>query len=234
MVEKKTKQHVWEFGPFRLDESELLLLRNGRPVGLTPKVFDTLVALIEQSGHLVEKEELMARLWPDTFVEEGALTRNISDLRKALGEEQYVETVPKRGYRFVSPVREIAEQSARLIVEKTTEAQILIEEEEETPAALPLPGRQGHRERILKNRLATLIVCGLLIAGGALGLRQFFKSKTSSDETRRTFQAMQVSRFTASGDVVTAAISPDGKYVAIALAEGGHQSLWVRQVAVNN
>jgi len=114
MVEKKTKQHVWEFGPFRLDESERLLLRNGRPVGLTPKVFDTLVALIEQSGHLVEKEELMARLWPDTFVEEGALTRNISDLRKALGQEQYVETVPKRGYLFVLPVRELAEQRAPL------------------------------------------------------------------------------------------------------------------------
>lgn len=107
MAVSKTKQRVWEFGPFRLDEAERLLLRDGEPVGLTPKVFDMLVALLEHSGHLVEKGALMERLWPDTFVEESALTRNISDLRKALGKEKYVETVPKHGYRFVAEVREV-------------------------------------------------------------------------------------------------------------------------------
>ena len=108
MAVNKTKRRVWEFGNFRLVESERLLLRrDGTSVALTPKVFDTLVALIEQSGRLVEKDELMAKLWPDTFVEEGALTRNISDLRKALGEGKYIETVPKRGYRFIALVREV-------------------------------------------------------------------------------------------------------------------------------
>src|SRR5262245_62885630 len=92
MTVNRTRQRIWEFGPFRLDETERLLLRAGEPVGLTPKVFDTLVALLERSGRLVEKDELMAKLWPDTFVDEGALTRNISDLRKALGGERYVET----------------------------------------------------------------------------------------------------------------------------------------------
>jgi TolB-like protein/DNA-binding winged helix-turn-helix (wHTH) protein/Flp pilus assembly protein TadD len=134
MVMSKAKHRVWEFGSFRLDESERLLLRDGGTVGLTPKVFDTLIALVEHSGHLVEKEELMQRLWPDTFVEEGALTRNISDLRKALGEEQYIETVPKRGYRFVAPVIEIEGDITTSIVEKTTEAYLIIEEEEETDA----------------------------------------------------------------------------------------------------
>ncbi|HET8676998.1 MAG TPA: transcriptional regulator, partial [Blastocatellia bacterium] len=102
MAVSKPKHRVWEFGLFCLNEAERVLLRGGEPVALTPKVFDTLVALVERSGHLVEKAELIDRLWPDTFVEEGTLTRNISDLRKALGEEKYIETVPKRGYRFVA------------------------------------------------------------------------------------------------------------------------------------
>jgi Tol biopolymer transport system component len=81
--------------------------------------------------------------------------------------------------------------------------------------------------------LATLLVCGVLVAVGALGWRELSKSKKPSDESRRAFQAMQVSRFTASGNVLTAAISPDGKYVATVLDEGGLQSLWLRQVAAN-
>src|SRR5262245_10550266 len=233
MTVNKIKQRIWEFGPFRLDETERLLLRDGSPVGMTPKVFDTLVALLERSGRLVEKDELMARLWPDTFVDEGALTRNISDLRKALGGERYVETVPKRGYRFVAPVREIGDGSATLIVEKTTEAPLVIEEEEDILDAVPSSKRQAGSERNLKTRLVTALAVAVLIAGVAFGLRRLFESKTPPDETRRAFQAMGVSRFTASGNVLTAAISPDGKYVVTALDEGGLQSLWLRQVASN-
>ena len=126
MAVSKPKRRAWEFGPFCLDEAERVLLRDGAVVPLTPKVFDTLVALVERSGHLVEKEELIERLWPDSFVEEGTLTRNISDLRKALGGEKYIETVPKRGYRFVAHVRELDYTNTALIVEKTTEAHLVI------------------------------------------------------------------------------------------------------------
>ena len=111
MMDRKQGFQSYEFGPFRLDEIERLLLRDGQTVQLAPKVFDTLVALVEQNGRLVTKDDLMSRLWPDTFVEEGTLTRNISDLRKALGEtpggERYIETVPRRGYRFMAGVREV-------------------------------------------------------------------------------------------------------------------------------
>jgi DNA-binding winged helix-turn-helix (wHTH) protein len=176
MAVSKAKQRVWEFGPFRLNEAERLLLRAGEPVGLTPKVFDTLVALLEQSGHLVEKDELMERLWPGTFVEEGALTRNISDLRKTLGEERYVETVPKRGYRFVALVREVTDESATLFVEKTTEAQLIIEEEETTPAPAVLAHQTRAKHR-LKTRLATLLAGGVLIASGALLLARILQIK---------------------------------------------------------
>lgn len=106
----------YEFGPFRLDPARHLLLRDEKVVPLTPKAFETLALLVRNCGQIVEKDELMTRVWPDTFVEEGSLARNISVLRKTLGENpsdhQYIETVPKRGYRFVASVREVQETNA--------------------------------------------------------------------------------------------------------------------------
>jgi DNA-binding winged helix-turn-helix (wHTH) protein len=103
-------KHFYEFGPFRLDVAERLLLRDGESIPLTPKVFDTLLLLIENRGQALEKQELLRKLWPDTFVDEGNLSQNISILRKALGdntdEYRYIETIPKRGYRFVAEVAE--------------------------------------------------------------------------------------------------------------------------------
>jgi TolB-like protein/DNA-binding winged helix-turn-helix (wHTH) protein/Tfp pilus assembly protein PilF len=102
-------KRFYEFGPFCLDPAEHTLLREGRPIPLRPKVFDILVVLIENHGHLVEKEKLMNSVWTEQFVEEGNLNKNISMLRRVLGEgdsgHKYIETVPKRGYRFVADVR---------------------------------------------------------------------------------------------------------------------------------
>ena len=87
-----------------------LLLRDSDLVPLTPKVFEILLTLVENSGHVISKDDLMKRVWPDSFVEEGNLTQNISLLRKALGEgqngHQYIETIARRGYRFIAPVSE--------------------------------------------------------------------------------------------------------------------------------
>jgi DNA-binding winged helix-turn-helix (wHTH) protein/TolB-like protein/Tfp pilus assembly protein PilF len=100
--------HTYKFGRFSLNTAERILLRDHELVPLTPKTFDILVALVENGGHLVEKDDLMKRVWPNTFVEEGNLTQNVSLLRKALGENangpQFIETVPRRGYRFVAPI----------------------------------------------------------------------------------------------------------------------------------
>lgn len=110
-VMPRQPRYMYEFGSFRLDPTERLLTRGGLPLALTPKAFDTLLALIENSRHVVTKEELMNRVWPDIFVEETNLAQHISMLRKVLGERpgggQYIETVPKRGYRFVVPVNKI-------------------------------------------------------------------------------------------------------------------------------
>jgi DNA-binding winged helix-turn-helix (wHTH) protein/TolB-like protein/Tfp pilus assembly protein PilF len=100
----------YEFGRFRLNVAERVLLRDGEAVSLTPKVFDILLTLVENSGQVVSKDDLMKRVWPNTFVEEGNLTQNISLLRKALGESpgglQFIETVPRRGYRFVAEINQ--------------------------------------------------------------------------------------------------------------------------------
>lgn len=103
---------AYEFGTFRLIPEEHLLLRDGKPVSLSPKVFEVLVCLVEQEGHLIKKNDLLDRLWADSFVEEATLARTISSLRKALhetGDSKFIETVPKSGYRFVADVRHVTD-----------------------------------------------------------------------------------------------------------------------------
>ncbi len=102
---------IFEFGSFRLNPAERLLLRDQTQVHLPPKAFDALVLLVENRGHLLGKDELLRKVWPDTFVEESNLAQHISVLRKALQDREdgsrYIETVPTRGYRFIAEVREI-------------------------------------------------------------------------------------------------------------------------------
>ena len=107
----------YRFGPFHLDLREQRLLRDGRTVSLTPKVFAVLRVLVENGGHLVTKDDLLKHVWPDSFVEEGALNRAVSVLRKSLddnpGGQRYIETVPKRGYRFVAEVTPADDEAGR-------------------------------------------------------------------------------------------------------------------------
>ena len=99
------EKHFYEFGPFRLDPVKRRLLRDGEPVALSPKVFDTLLLLVQSSGRTLGKDDLMQMVWPDAVVEENNLTQNISALRKPLGDSReasrYITTMPGLGYRFV-------------------------------------------------------------------------------------------------------------------------------------
>src|SRR5882762_3104037 len=103
------EQEIYEFGPFSLDAIERVLRRDENPLNLTPKSFDTLLFLVRNQGRMLTKEELLQEIWPDTFVEDVNLAVNISTLRKLLGDFQggrdYIETVPRRGYRFIAEVR---------------------------------------------------------------------------------------------------------------------------------
>src|SRR6266700_1016436 len=130
----KQPKALFEFGEFRLETSERLLRHNGNPVPLTPKAFETLLVLVERSGSLVEKDDLMKEVWADAVVEEANLARNIWTLRKALGDDdrdhRYIETVPKRGYRFIAPVKRTSLEGVDVIVQRHVRARIVQEEEE--------------------------------------------------------------------------------------------------------
>jgi DNA-binding winged helix-turn-helix (wHTH) protein/TolB-like protein/tetratricopeptide (TPR) repeat protein len=113
----RPRQQFYAFGPFLLDTARHLLTRQGEPVPLTPKSYDTLLALVEQGGNLMSKDELMQAVWPDHSVEEANLTQQISTIRKALGDSgernQYIVTVPARGYRFAVPVRAWSDEAVQ-------------------------------------------------------------------------------------------------------------------------
>jgi eukaryotic-like serine/threonine-protein kinase len=168
----------YEFGPFRLEPNERRLLRGGEIVALTPKAFDTLHLLVRNSGHLLEKDELIRVLWPDTFVEEGSLSNNIFLLRKALGDNpEYIETVPRRGYRFVGNVRGFP-NCVPPSTESSQEGQsgiadaIWVESSPPTSAVLDLP-------KSWKSLVpATVVIVALLIAGGL-----YFRSRSATPLT---------------------------------------------------
>ncbi|MBZ5532702.1 MAG: winged helix-turn-helix domain-containing protein [Acidobacteriia bacterium] len=148
----------YEFGTFRCDPREHLLLCGGKPVSLSPKSFEILVALIQSKGRLLTKEELMQQVWPDSFVEEGNLTVNISALRRVLGEtpggQQYIETVPKRGYRFVAPVTESLDDGEPVPPVRTSGV----------PPGEALPGVAPAPASPFLSRRWPLAVAGLLVA----------------------------------------------------------------------
>src|SRR5215207_8142670 len=104
-------KHFYEFGPFRIDPLKRRLLRDGEPVRLTPKAFDLLLVLVEESGRTVEKDELLEKVWAGTVVEENNLNQNITALRKSLGDSRqdsrYIATIPGLGYRFVADVKRV-------------------------------------------------------------------------------------------------------------------------------
>lgn len=177
---------LYEFGPFRLNVSERLLMKNEQPVSLPPKAFEMLIVLIQKPGRLVEKDELLKEVWPDSFVEESSLSRNIYLLRKALDESPdesaYIETVPRHGYRFIADVNEVVNGDAAPVRQHETSAPLLIKDEvseakEEAANAgetdskqqPSLPAASQRWASKHKYRLATLVV-GLAVATLLFGL----------------------------------------------------------------
>lgn len=122
----------YEFGLFRLNTREHVLLRDGEVVPLAPKALDLLVALVENNGRVISKDELMRQVWPDSYVEEANLSHHVFTLRKALGEDRngakYIETIPRRGYRFVARVSEPRDEGADIVIAEHSRARLVIEE----------------------------------------------------------------------------------------------------------
>jgi TolB-like protein/DNA-binding winged helix-turn-helix (wHTH) protein/Flp pilus assembly protein TadD len=193
----------YEFGPFRLEEKERRLLRDGEEVTLsesgrterlTPKAFDLLLLLIKQSGQMVGRDELMERIWPGTFVEDNRLSDNISTLRKFLGDRprdpQFIETIPKHGYRFLADVREVRGETIAIL--DHTKTYVVIKDERETPSA-DAPDANGYamqhtftpvlppggKSRRRLNPLAIAAGCVLL---GALAVAIYSALKRKSEQ----------------------------------------------------
>ena len=195
---------TYEFGNFRLDRAQKALFCDGRPVALTPKVYDTLELLAENSGRLLEKEELMQKLWPDRFVEQSNLTSNIKTLRRALGDDaanpRFVETVPRRGYRFIADVR-------------TSDPTV-------SPVIASAPPAEPARKRYILISASAL----LLIAIFGIAFMWF-----DGDGLLRRRQP-KFTRLTTSGKVTNTAIVPDGRSIVYSQKEGAGESLWLRDM----
>jgi DNA-binding winged helix-turn-helix (wHTH) protein/TolB-like protein/Flp pilus assembly protein TadD len=187
--------HLYEFGPFRLDIGERVLMRDGEIVPLTPKALDLLVALVEHSSHVLSKDELMKQVWPDSYVEEANLSHHIFTLRKALGEEKngskFIETVPRRGYRFVARVAEVQREGIDTVVTEHSRSHLVIEEEvtDEIADAVPeanLPEKalttgQNQRHSSARKLSSLVLIAGTLMI--ALGFALYFwLSGTSRQE----------------------------------------------------
>lgn len=214
-------QDLFEFGEFRLDVAEKVLLREGVAISVTPKVFETLQVLIENAGRLVEKGELMERIWPDHFVEESNLSFNIKMLRRALGDDaakpRFIETVPRRGYRFVAEVR----QGIR--GEAIPNGQAVIPQ----PAA----------ERRARSRFADplLIALAILCVGGISAGMWYARGGMASTGPQILSAAFSSENLSTNGAVLHAVISPDGKNIAYTNGIGGDkQSVWLRQLDSSN
>lgn len=187
------EKEMYEFGPYSLDPAERLILRDGEPLPLTPKVFDTLLCLVRNRGRLLTKDQLLKEIWPDTFVEEVNLAVNISTLRKAFGEGpqdgRYIATIPGSGYRFVADVREIPNRPSEDANSKAgihstevpRENSSLPEREAKQPGHPQTTSANGFTPAKRRNwRFAIAAAIVLLLIVAITGYFSFARKKTNS------------------------------------------------------
>ncbi|HEV8484870.1 MAG TPA: winged helix-turn-helix domain-containing protein [Blastocatellia bacterium] len=230
-LNRETK-HFYEFGPFRLDPGRGELFRGGEIVSLPPKVFDILLVLVEAGGEIVQKDELMQKVWPDSFVEEGNLSVNIFALRKALGDDGnrnlYIKTAPKRGYRFVADVRQLRNGNAEgngECLESTESAPVqthtdsggpgasqpMIEREMDRVPALPvLPDRALEKEFGVRPSMQAIATWILL-----LGITATFAYFWASNNSSRPIKAQSVAVL----PFKTISTESDDEYLGAAIAD---------------
>src|ERR1041384_1084900 len=234
----RTPGQVYEFGSFTVDPVERVLLRDRTPVSLTQKGFDLLLFLIENSGHVVEKDRLMKEIWPDTFVEESNLTQNISVLRKVLQDRghQYIQTVPRRGYRFVGHLQETTTET-HLVVEEHARARLIIEDQiSDAPTTAAVNGIASPISVAAKpvgNKVVVAVVISiLLLVTVVVGLR-WLNAHSQAGQISRRFDINNVTlqKLITRGDVLYGVISSDGQFVAYTtLGENSQYTLRLQHI----
>jgi Tol biopolymer transport system component/DNA-binding winged helix-turn-helix (wHTH) protein len=230
-------KRFYDFGPYRLDPIKRRLLKDGMPVQLTPKAFDTLLTLVEARGQVLEKDYLMNRVWPNIFIEEGNLTVTISMLRKVLGENRgehrYIVTIPGKGYRFVADVREFQDEEADLIVKEHARTHVIIEEETRfTRRFLLLIASVFQRLRISRKILAAGVVTLVLVMAGAIWM---LRPKTQTPARGISLSSLQMMQLTSwkmePGTPATfPRFSHDGRMIAFSSTKSGHSNIWIKQI----
>ncbi len=231
---------LYEFDNFRADPSQKCLWFGAELVSLTPKAFETLLVLIEHKGRVVDKETILNRVWENTFVEESTLTQNISTLRKTLdsldGGKQFIETVPRRGYRFVGNVHEIIHDEEIVVLESRTKTEIVAEQEFIHDSADAVsdtnlqPFRKSNTSFLTKGKTITalgILICLAVLTGVFAGIYNLYQPKASFDEK---FTQIEITKLASSGDISKVAISPDGKFIALVEKKNGLQTLYLRQL----
>ena len=234
MLEQVPNSQVVRFGTYEVDLRLAELRKNGIRVKLTGQPFQILVILLERPGDLVTREQLQQRLWPsDTFVDfDRGLNAAISRVREALGDSaenpRFVETLPRRGYRFIAPLVNSNSRPATATLPAAASS-VRPAEIVTRPGTLPVSGAREPRpvSRQFKALLGGLFILAVLVVAVALVSRL-------SRRRDLDFQGMKLSRVTQSGNAINVAISPDGRYVVYVLREGEKQSLNVRQVATGS
>lgn len=233
---------LYEFDEFRVDTNQKCLWHADQLVSLTPKAFETLLVLLKHRGEIVGKDVLLDEVWADTFVEESTLSQNILTLRKTLAaykkDTQFIVTVPRRGYRFVADVREIAADDEIFVVEKHTRTRIVAEQKEihdskdaENTAIAKKSAPQKTFAR--KNLIFGAFLGSLIIlTAGFFAVRYFLKAP---DFIQTKFHKFSIVNLVSDSEISRAVISPNGKYLALVKKSGdGAESLIVRQIEEAN
>jgi Tol biopolymer transport system component/DNA-binding winged helix-turn-helix (wHTH) protein len=247
---EKFPKYLYEFGPFRLDAANRLLLRDGEIVPLKPKVFDTLLVFVEQPGQVISKNELMERIWQDTVVEENNLTQNISMLRKILGKDSsgqdYIRTIPRRGYCFTSSVQEVWEDTTDFILAKSSRARIVVEEEQDSSDPpvndTEISVRAGASNHSPVSELSPLswslsitltalsaFVIGLVIIGAGL----IFSSQPNKKAAQSSPGVVQIATWKSApreSELRNGTFSPDGAMIAFSSNRANHSAIFIKQV----
>ncbi|MBL8189642.1 MAG: winged helix-turn-helix domain-containing protein, partial [Acidobacteria bacterium] len=241
-------KHFYDFDRFRIDATERVLLSDGEIVTLTQKAFDVLLALVERRGQIVSKEELMELVWPDTFVEEGNLAQNIYTLRKVLGQtndgQDFIKTVPKRGYRFVSTVSEHKEFQSEFLHESpaaknlpakpAASNSVVVQFPKEHRAPVRQPVEESWRQSIRRHKILA-VTLAVLFLGSVSSLIWLGASSDWNLFSNGSTGKLTLTNLTTTGNVACSAISPDGKFVAYAITETPQRSsLWLMQLASLN
>lgn len=230
------KHEAFEFAEFSFDVREKILFRGAEKISMPPKTCELLAVLVENHGRLMTKDDLFRLVWADAFVEEANLSHHIAVLRKALGEDnndrKFIETVPRRGYRFVAPVREdSATASVEVTVKESTQTRTLISAEVETGDESKRLIEKSSIEKTGRNKSLILAAVLLLLAGVSsfLVFRWFNGPKTET--LTAAPPEIKIKRLMPDDNTYAVSISPDGTSVVFMQSDSNSETMWRRQIA---